>query len=36
MYTRVNRFLNGHYEEFLAEFFVLVAWLVASLVYFAG
>ncbi len=36
MYTRVKRFLTGHYEEFLAEFSVLGAWLVASLVFFGG
>jgi hypothetical protein len=35
MYKRVQRFLNGHYEEFLPEFIVLGAWLVAGLMLFA-
>jgi len=31
MYKRVQRFLNGHFEEFLPEFFVLGALLAAGL-----
>ena len=34
MYKRVQRFLNGHYEEFLPEFIVLGVWLVAGLMIF--
>lgn len=36
MYRRVQRFLNGHYGEFLPEFIVLAAWLVAGFMTFAG
>jgi hypothetical protein len=36
MYHRVQRFLNGHYEEFLPEFLVLAVWLVAGLKLLGG
>jgi hypothetical protein len=34
MHKRIQRYLNGHYEEFLPEFVVLCVWLVAGLVFF--